>query len=192
MPQQQQKFLFVNTGNPSKGEHKISTTGRAFVIRKARATHGWSTKSKTKRRENGKGVATRSGSTTRAVDNTETRVCASSSGEDHPGKRDQVIEKGCATDHAFTRRMEVDTRSVLPCLAGSEECNVCLRPECVCTTWSTSAAVVPASPPRFSNAIDPFRVLSLDLDDGDTRLLAYCEWKLVPSAYVLQAPYIPV
>lgn len=180
MPEQQQQFLFVNTGTPSKGDHKISTTGRAFVIRKARATHGWSTKSKTKRR--GNRIASGSGSTTRAAgdSNTEARVC-SSTGQGDPGKRGQAIERGPAIDGTFGQ-IEADSRNVLHSLLGSDECSVCLRPEedCVCTTWSTSTAVVPVPTSGFSNVIDPFRVMSLDLDDGDTRLLAYCKWKLVP------------
>jgi len=152
MPQQQQEFLFVNTGNPSKGEHKISTTGRAFVIRKARASHGWSTKSKTKRC--GSGIATGSRSTSRAASSTTqaaTRVCPSSN-EDSP--------------------------NMLPSLPGSGECGICLRSQedCACTAWSPSTAAVPVPASRFSNAIDPFRVMSLDLDHGDTRLLAYCKW----------------
>jgi len=43
--QQQQEFLFVNPGNKTRGGHKISTSARAFVIRKARAAQPWSTKS---------------------------------------------------------------------------------------------------------------------------------------------------
>ncbi|KAK3332883.1 hypothetical protein B0T19DRAFT_483046 [Cercophora scortea] len=42
----QQEFLFVNPSNRSKGGHKISATGRAFVIQKARTSNPWSTKSK--------------------------------------------------------------------------------------------------------------------------------------------------
>ncbi|KAK4643721.1 hypothetical protein QC761_405670 [Podospora bellae-mahoneyi] len=44
------EFLFVNSGNKSSAGHKISTTGRAFVIRKARAAQPWSTKSKAGRK----------------------------------------------------------------------------------------------------------------------------------------------
>lgn len=39
------EFLFVNPGNKSRVGHKISASGRAFVIRKARAAQPWSTKS---------------------------------------------------------------------------------------------------------------------------------------------------
>ncbi|KAK4159960.1 hypothetical protein QBC43DRAFT_326172 [Cladorrhinum sp. PSN259] len=48
------EFLFVNPGNKSQGGHNISTSGRAFVIRKARALRQWSTKSlKSRKKQKG-------------------------------------------------------------------------------------------------------------------------------------------
>jgi hypothetical protein len=37
-------FLFVNAGGPSRVGHKVSTTARAFVMRKARAERFWSSR----------------------------------------------------------------------------------------------------------------------------------------------------
>ena len=50
------EFLFVNPGNKSRAGHKISASGRAFVIRKARAANPWSTKS-SKLKDGGAGAS---------------------------------------------------------------------------------------------------------------------------------------
>ncbi|KAM7220418.1 hypothetical protein V8F06_004197 [Rhypophila decipiens] len=149
------QFLFVNSGNPSKGEHKISTTGRAFVIRKARAAHGWSTKSKTKRQHQ---EEIRSGFARAAASGAATTTPEDSTGRHHHETRQRSTARdGCQYDQDLPIHTECrscrfsDDRSIL------SQCKV----------------AIPASTEQLGADLGPLRAMPLDLDRLDMSLLAY-------------------
>ncbi|KAM7208302.1 hypothetical protein V8F20_001280 [Naviculisporaceae sp. PSN 640] len=165
----QRQFLFLNTGDPSKGEHKISATGRAFVIRKARAAHSWSTKSKKKPKQqvhqklkNGLDRASTSPSAADATvpqRNSHARQWPSS----FPQRRQT---------HRQTTQRNVGEDDCLYNLSHHPECHGCrLSHDPSILERCQTVAPMPAG--RLDTGIDPFRAMSLDLNELDTSLLAY-------------------
>lgn len=169
MPERQ--FLFVNSENPLKGEHKISTTGRAFVIRKARAEHGWSTKSKnkskvTKQRQSRDGIPAGGRKPARNPAHLEPDLQPAGLLYEHgrdTGFRDPTVAED---GYRYDCRVQLHPTP-------SDECHGCLLSHegSVCP----GGAGTPVPRPQLGSGLDPFKAMSLNLSGLDTSLLAYCK-----------------
>ncbi|KAK5658075.1 hypothetical protein OQA88_2631 [Cercophora sp. LCS_1] len=159
----QKEFLFVNAGNRTREGHKISTTGRAFVIRKARAAQPWSTKSQNSKTTRAKRSDTRGTVTTPIPRN---RNSGSKTGRSASAGAGAVVGEGALVSRAATRQR-----------AGRDaaRCKCCNLPSSACVSASDLR-----SHGYLGGRLDPFGSLAVALSGQDIDLLTYFNSAISP------------
>ncbi|KAK3381075.1 hypothetical protein B0H63DRAFT_196116 [Podospora didyma] len=168
-----QEFVFVNSGSTSTGGHKISTTGRAFVIRKARAAQPWSTM----RKKNPKGPST-------MTKDAEVRPPSANSNERASGTLGQpaagqqpVWQHVSSTEEVSSPGKEIQRRprpkrNPSRTLWGGATCSRCQSKSCSCTP-GVQAWMASQPDSLLDGRFDPFSTLSVALSPRDANLLGY-------------------
>ncbi|KAK4224018.1 hypothetical protein QBC38DRAFT_424312 [Podospora fimiseda] len=188
------EFLFVNPGNKSQSGHKISTSARAFVIRKARATQPWSTKRLKPRAEenlNGEGRADpRLINSTEGVETATVERPAPLPGPPPKSSKPSGVvknRKAAAPKNSINKRggNSLSAEAIPP----QKETPATQCPQCghaaingaaACICQSAGATMV-STARQLSGRLDPFGSLAVEMNERDTTLLAYFTTAINPT-----------
>lgn len=169
------EFLFVNADNKTCEGHKISTTGRAFVIRKARAAHPWSTKSHSNKAKRGELAeyhdATPSSTRTK---NPGSKTHRSESAR--AGVGPVVMGEGAVVSQRAIRQSPS---------RNAAKCQCCNLPLSACVSASNLT-----SHSYLGGRLDPFGSVAVTLSSQDLNLITYCASHCVPFRQSPRSTYL--
>ncbi|KAK0744378.1 hypothetical protein B0T21DRAFT_407487 [Apiosordaria backusii] len=213
------EFLFVNPGNKSHAGHKISTSGRAFVIRKARAAQPWSTKSKTSRRtDHSQDLTSTDISGSPGIDTDTNRSSSDNHSASNPDKEPvpaafrvgsgrNVKPKGQAGGVSKRRRTIAGakaTEQLRPTLSKTSSSGEATRAtvvsdlvECARCGYSIDSCICQSGAAMASHArtlsgrLDPFGTVSVRMNERDTNLLAYFNTTIIKTLTPLTGDQSP-